>query len=90
MSESLVQLAQRLRRPQASLSGLDALSDAQLMQLHELIDAASERERHRVQSQLRRGIFWPLRWLLQRRHIARGVSSRTSKRLLTDSRRSRK
>tara|TARA_R110001592_G_scaffold87462_1_gene258324 strand:+ start:10107 stop:10379 length:273 start_codon:yes stop_codon:yes gene_type:complete len=90
MSESLTQLALRLRRPQASLSGLDALSDAQLTQLHELIDAASERERQRVQSQLRRGIFWPLRWLLQRRHIARDASLRTSKRSLANSRRSRK
>ncbi len=90
MSESLAQLALRLRRPQASLSGLDALSDTQLQQLHELIDAASERERQRVQSQLRRGIFWPLRWLLQRRHIARGLSSSTGKHSLTNSRRPRK
>lgn len=90
MSESLTQLALRLRRPQASLSGLDALSDAQLTQLHELIDAASERERQRVQSQLRRGIFWPLRWLLQRRHITHGISPRISKRSISDSRRPRK
>lgn len=67
MSDALSQLANRLRRPQASLSDLDALSEAQISELQTLIDAASERERERVQSQLRRGIFWPLRWLLQRR-----------------------
>lgn len=67
MSEALAQLAQRLRRPQASLGGLDDLSDDQLTELQALIDAASERERQRVQSHLRRRIFWPLRWLLQRR-----------------------
>ncbi|REH40200.1 hypothetical protein DFR26_0399 [Paraperlucidibaca baekdonensis] len=67
MSDALSQLATRLRRPQASLSDLDALSEAQISELQTLIDAASERERERVQSQLRRGIFWPLRWLLQRR-----------------------
>jgi hypothetical protein len=73
MSEALAQLASRLHRPQASFSGLDGLSEEALTQLHELIDAASERERQRVQSYLRRGIFWPLRWLLQRRHRARGM-----------------
>lgn len=90
MSESLALLALRLRRPQASLSGLDALSDAQLTQLYELIDAASDRERQRVQSQLRRGIFWPLRWLLQRRHITHGISPGTRKRSISGSRRPRK
>mgnify|MGYP003478775892 CR=1 FL=1 len=90
MSESLAQLAQRLRRPQASLSGLDSLTDEQLTQLHELVDAASERERKRVQSQLRRGIFWPLRWLLQRRHSSRDASSHMSKRSLADKRGLRK
>ena len=73
MSEAFIQLAKRLRRPQASLSGLDSLSDEQLQQLLRLIDAASEREHQRVQSQLRRGIFWPLRWLLQRRVVQRGL-----------------
>lgn len=75
MSEALSQLAQRLRRPLASLGGLDVLSEAQISELQTLIDAASERERRRVQSQLRRGIFWPLRWLLQHRQHARTTAS---------------